>query len=68
MLMDFVCTLSFAKLFQSRMTLAAKSSNAPLWLPEYITSNCDLECTGFETAGAFFFVGIKDSAHPGLID
>ena len=45
-----------------------KSSNSPLWLLEYITSNCGLECTGFETAGAFIFVGIKDSAHPGLID
>ena len=45
-----------------------KSSNAPLGLPEYITSNCGLECTGFETAGAFFLVGIRDSAHPGLID
>ena len=68
MLMDFACTVSFAKLFQSQMTLAAKSSKAPLWLPKYITSNCGPECTGFETAGAFFFVGIMDSAHPGLID
>ena len=50
MLMDFACTVSFAKLFQSRMILDAK------------------KCTRFETAGAFFFVGIKDSAHPGLID
>ena len=32
-------------------------SNAPLWLLEYITSNCGAECTGFETAGAFFFCG-----------
>ena len=45
-----------------------KSLNAPLWLPEYITLNCGLECTGLETAGAFFVVGIMDSAHPGLID
>ena len=41
MLMDFACTVSFAKLFQSRMTLAAKSSNVPIWLLEYITSKLD---------------------------
>ena len=68
MLIYFACTVSFAKLFQSRMTLDEKSSNAPLWLLEYITSNCGPECTGFQTAGALYFVGIMDSAHPGLID
>ena len=30
------------------------------FLSRYITSNCGSECTGFETAGAFFFVGIKN--------
>ena len=48
--------------------MAAKSSNAPVWLLEYITSNCGPECTGFETAESFFFEGIMDSVHPGLID
>ena len=49
MLIDFACTVSFAKLFQSRMTLAAKkSSNAPLWLPEYITSNCGSSVLGLK--------------------
>ena len=33
-----------------------KSSNVPLWLSGYITSNYGAECTGFETAGAFVFL------------